>query len=343
MGTAHRSTAGGESGRLTDPRDLDLLKIAGAQIAPVWLNRTATLAKVVSWIHQAADHGAQLVAFSEALVPGYPFWIELTDGARFDAPVQKALHAHYLDQAVQIEAGHLQSVCDAARDRHIAVIVGIIERPLDRGGHSVYASLVYIDANGAIRNVHRKLMPTYEERLSWAPGDGHGLRTQTLEAFTVGALNCWENWMPLARSALYAQGEDLHIALWPGSVRNTEHITRFIARESRSYVLSVSGLLRRHDIGDNVPFAADIMANAPDVLGEGGTCIANPDGSWLIEPVAHAEQLVLATCDHRRVREERQNFDAVGHYARPDVLQLSVNRERQRSARFSDDGLRDTP
>jgi len=214
----------------------DSIRIAGAQIAPVWLDRTATLAKVVAAVHRAADDGAQLVAFGEALVPGYPFWIELTDGARFDAPVQKRLHAHYLEQAVQIEAGHLQSVCDAARDRSICVILGIIERPSDRGGHSIYASLVYIDAQGVVRSVHRKLMPTYEERLSWAPGDGHGLRTHALGAFTVGALNCWENWMPLARASLYAQGEDLHVAIWPGSVRNTEHITRFIARESRSYV-----------------------------------------------------------------------------------------------------------
>jgi len=129
----------------------DSVRIAGAQIAPVWLDRTATLAKVVAAVHRAADGGAQLVAFGEALVPGYPFWIELTDGARFDAPVQKQLHAHYLDQAVQIEAGHLQSVCDAARDRAICVIVGIIERPSDRGGHSIYASLVYIDAEGGVQ------------------------------------------------------------------------------------------------------------------------------------------------------------------------------------------------
>ncbi|WP_373065143.1 carbon-nitrogen hydrolase family protein [Gemmatimonas sp.] len=314
----------------------DSIRIAGAQIAPVWLDRTATLAKVVATVHRAADGGAQLVAFGEALVPGYPFWIELTDGARFDAPVQKQLHAHYLDQAVQIEAGHLQSVCDAARDRAICVILGIIERPSARGGHSIYASLVYIDALGIVQSVHRKLMPTYEERLSWAPGDGHGLRTHALGAFTVGALNCWENWMPLARASLYAQGEDLHVAIWPGSVRNTEHITRFIARESRSYVMSVSGVLRRADIPESVPHAQLIIEHAPEILGEGGSCIANPDGSWLVEPLAHEEQIIFADCAHQRVREERQNFDVMGHYARPDVLQLNVNRTRQQSVHFTE-------
>lgn len=314
----------------------DSLRIAGAQIAPVWLDRSATLAKVSAFVHRAADEGAQLVAFSEALIPGYPFWIEWTDGARFDSALQKSLHAHYLDQAVQIEAGHLDPLCEAARQRNVAVVVGCIERPADRGGHSVYASLVYIDNGGRIKTVHRKLMPTYEERLSWAPGDGHGLRVNALGPFTVGALNCWENWMPLARAALYAQGEDLHVALWPGSVRNTEHITRFMARENRSYVLSVSGLLRRADIPSTTPHAAQLMECLPDVLGEGGTCIAAPDGAWLCEPLAHEETLVMATVEQRRVREERHNFDPAGHYARPDVLQLTVNRERQSTVRFND-------
>lgn len=142
--------------------------------------------------------------------------------------------------------------------------------------------------------------------------------------------------MPLARAALYAQGENLHVAIWPGSVRNTEHITRFIARESRSWVMSVSGVLRRADIGDHVPHADLLRERLPELLGEGGTCIAAPDGSWHTEPVAAEERLVLATISHRRVREERQNFDPSGHYARPDVLQLTVNRERQTAVRFQD-------
>ena len=214
--------------------------------------------------------------------------------------------------------------------------LGCVERPPDRGGHSLYASLVYIDPEGVIGSVHRKLMPTYEERLAWSPGDGHGLRVHALGAFSVGGLNCWENWMPLPRAALYGQGENLHVAIWPGGIHNTQDITRFIAREARSYVLSASGLLRRQDVPPGTPEAEAILATCPDVLYNGGSCLAGPDGQWVIEPVVGQEALCMAEVHHRRVREERQNFDPAGHYSRPDVTQLTVNRSRQSTVRLED-------
>lgn len=314
----------------------DHLIVGLAQIAPVWLDRERTLAKILESIHAAAEDQCRLVAFGEGILPGYPFWIERTDGARFNSPLQKEIHAHYLANAVQIEAGHLDQVCRLAKQRELAVMLGCIERPADRGGHSVYASLVYIDARGVIQSVHRKLMPTYEERLTWAPGDGHGLRTHRLGAFTVGGLNCWENWLPLARAALYGQGEDLHVAVWPGSVGNTKDITRFMALEGRSYVLSVSGLMRVSDIPAGTPHHSIIAAGSSETLASGGSCIAGPDGEWLVAPVANEERLIVATLDHKRVREERQNFDPAGHYARPDVLQLRINRTRQSTVSLVD-------
>jgi nitrilase len=311
------------------------VKVALAQIAPVLLDREATLVKVESRIREASVEGAALVAFGEALVPGYPAWLSRSDAARFDAADQKTMHARYLDQAVCLEEGHLDGVRAAAAESRIAVALGVVERPADRGGHSLYCSLVWIGEDGEVRSVHRKLVPTYEERLAWSTGDGAGLVVHRCGEFTVGALNCWENWMPLSRAALHAQGEDLHVAIWPGSARNTLDITRFLAMEGRSYVVSVSGLLRESDLPDDLP-NGERMARPDEILHDGGSAVAGPDGGWLLEPVVGEETLLVVDLDHRRVLEERQNFDPSGHYARPDVLRLEVDRRRQSVARWID-------
>lgn len=321
------------------------IRIAAAQIAPVWLDRAGTLERVVGAIDQAAEKGARLVAFGECLVPGYPFWVERTGGATFESPVQTELWAHYVDQAVDLDAGHLDSVMEAAKRGSIAVVLGILERPAERG-ESVYATAVSIGPDGALQAVHRKLMPTYEERLVWAIGDGHGLRTWSLDGFTVGALNCWENWMPLARASLQAQGEDLHVAIWPGNPRNTADITRHIAREGRSFVLSVSGLMRADDLGGEVlarlPQAEALKQASSDLpWARGGSCIAGPDGEWVLEPVLDESGVFIAEVDPSAVRRARQTFDPVGHYSRPDVFELKVDRRRQRLGRFKDDESED--
>ena len=300
-----------------------------AQIAPVWIDRERTIEKINQWIQKAADQKCQLVAFGETVLPGYPFWLSETDGARFNCDRQKTLHAHYLDQAVDISAGHLDAVCKTAAACQTEVLLGCYERAADRGGHTGYCSLVRIDAQGKVQHAHRKLMPTYEERLAWGTGDGNGLRVFPLGPFTVGGLNCWENWMPLPRAALYAQGENLHVAVWPGAKRNTIDITRFVAVESRSFVLSVCGLLRHQDIPDDFPFRELMLQDTPETISDGGSCIAAPDGSWIVEPIVDTEELIVATLDYTQVLRERQNFDPSGHYSRPDVLQLHLNRERQ--------------
>jgi nitrilase len=312
------------------------LTVGVAQISPVWLNRKRTLDKMIEHVSAAAKESCGLVVLGEALLPGYPFWIELTEGARFNSPLQKEIHAHYLKNAIQIEAGHLDRLCETAVHHRIAVFLGCIERPPDRGGHSIYAAFVYIDDGGIIRTTHRKLMPTYEERLTWAPGDGHGLRVHPLGPFTVGGLNCWENWMPLARAALYGQGEDLHIAIWPGGIHNTCDITRFIAMEARSYVISASGFMRKTDFPPETPYLEAILRDCPDILANGGSCIAGPDGAWVNEPVVDEEKLIVATIDYQSVLKERQNFDPAGHYSRPDVTQLTVNRQRQNTLNIVD-------
>lgn len=312
------------------------LVIGMAQIAPVWLNKAKTIEKTLNALEEAHNKGCELVVFGEGFLPGYPFWLTLTHGAEFNSTVQKEIHAHYVRNSVEIEKGDLDEICTAAKKYGMAIYLGIIERAQNRGGHSLYCSLVYIDQEGIIQSVHRKLQPTYEERLTWSPGDGNGLRVHPLKDFTVGGLNCWENWMPLPRASLYGQGENLHIAVWPGSESNTWDITRFIAKEGRSFVVSVSSLMNISDFPEDTPHLDKILKNAPDVLANGGSCISGPDGEWIVPPTQLEEGIIVGKVDLNRVLEERHNFDPAGHYSRPDVTQLSVNRERQSTVKFDD-------
>ena len=314
----------------------DCLRIAVPQLAPQWLSKARGLEQVIKVIRQAAKEGAKLIAFSEGFVPGYPFWLSETGGAKFDDKVQKEIFAHYAAQSVTPEDGDLDDVCAALKGAGMACYLGVIERAKNRGGHSLYCSYIFIDAGGIIRSVHRKLQPTYEERLVWSPGDGHGLVTHKVGAFTAGGLNCWENWMPLTRAALYAQGENLHIACWPGSVRNTADLTPVLAKEGRSYCLSIGAVMRREDVPDDIPHADIIRASMPEIAADGGSCLAAPDGSWVLEPAANVTGLRYADIDINFVMRERQNFDPSGHYSRPDVTRLEVDRRRQQIADFKD-------
>lgn len=178
--------------------------VALAQIAPIWLNQEATIVKIVESIKSAAKSGADLVCFGEALLPGYPFWVENTGGANFNDDFQKSLFAYYSSQAINIANSNLDAINKTCTANKIACYLGSIEKAHDRSGHSLYCTLVYIDKSGVIQSTHRKLVPTYEERLVWSNGDGNGLRAHQFEPFTVGGLNCWKNWLPLARTSLYA-------------------------------------------------------------------------------------------------------------------------------------------
>lgn len=313
------------------------LAVAICQMAPVFLDRRATLARVLAEVRAAASEGAGLIALGEALVPGYPVWLSRTDGASFESEEQKRLFALYADQAVCLERGDLEELQGVVRELGVHLWIGVIERPRQRSGHSLYCSLVSIDSEGAIRNVHRKLMPTFEERLVWSTGDGAGLRTRSVGAFTVGGLNCWENWMPTARAALQGDGEDLHIATWPGGGHNTEPTTRFLAKEGRSFVLAASGVLRAADVPGDVPLRSTFVPDEDEWLLNGGSAIAAPDGSWCVEPCLRQVTRLHYELDPRRVREERQNFDPAGHYSRPDVLELRVDRRRQSTVRWIDE------
>jgi nitrilase len=319
------------------------LRVAAVQDAPAFLDPVASTAKAIRWIEEAADRSVELLAFGETWLPGYPFWLSSTGGARFDDPLQKAMYARYLRAALRADGPELAAIADAAARCGVHVVLGFVERGTSTATGSTFASLATISPNAGVVIVHRKLVPTYEERLVWAHGDGHGLRTHELVTRTgatvrIGALNCWENWMPLARHTMWSQGVDVLVASWPGAVRLTEDITRFAAREGRVFVLSAGGVLQRADLPDDLPIAEALPPDPEHVFYDGGSAIAGPDGRFVVAPVANERGLVVAELTLGAIARERQNFDVTGHYTRPDVFHVTVHRSRRPLVSFDDEG-----
>jgi nitrilase len=313
------------------------MRIAAAQLRPAWLDSAGTTKRTLNALEQAAAQDVDLVAFPETWLAGYPFWLDRTDGARFDDARQKAAYGYYLDAAVEADGPEVASVVEAVRDLGVFTYLGLAERGSASARGTVFATLLAVDPARGVVSHHRKLVPTFEERLVWGPGDGFGLRVHEVGGLRVGGLNCWENWMPQARHALYAGGEDLHVSVWPGSARLTQDITRFIAKEGRVWSLAAGGLLQLDDVPADFPFREMLEGQGETVFETGGSAVAAPDGTWLVPPVEHTEGLVVADIDVGAVRRERQNFDPTGHYGRPDVFSVSVDRRRRRATAFVDE------
>jgi nitrilase len=322
--------------RLLDVVPTDGVTVAAAQLGGPWLDVEARMARVVEATELAAINGCQLVAFPETYVSGYPFWLSRTHGARFNDLMQKACYAQYLDNAIEIGGPEHRRLEELSRDCGVTLVVGVTERGHRQASGSAYATLLTIDPTAGLVGHHRKLVPTYDERLVWANGDGAGLRSHRVGVARIGALNCWENWMPQARQVLYADGEDLHIGAWPGSDTLTTDITRFLAQEGRVFSLAVSGVITAADIPDDFPLAEELRANTAYAPFNGGSAVAGPDGAWVIPPVCDLEGLIVVDLDLAEVRGERLNFDPTGHYSRPDVFHSTVNRSRLNAISFID-------
>jgi len=292
-----------------------MIKIAGIQIAPVFLDAQKTWEKLEKYIREAKSNGTELVVWGETLIPCYPTWIWL------EIPYnnQKTIYGKYWEQCLKLEESTIiTDMKNLAKELEIMMMGGIAEKY----GGSIYCTLLTISKEGVILGRHRKVKPTYRERLVWADGDGLGLKTYTLNDVKIGGLNCWENWLPLARAKLHSQEEILHVAVWPGSLVNTQDISRFIALEGRSWVISVSGLLRSSDIShlDEKLFPIKEMENFSRFLHTGGSMVVDPKGKVIAGPLVDEEGILYANIDPIIAIEERHNLDISGHYSRFDIF-----------------------
>lgn len=316
------------------------MKVAAVQARPIWLNRTETTQKVLKFLAEASQQNVNLIAFPETFLPGYPFWVCRTDAAQFNDHLQKKAYAYYLDAAIEINSTELKQIVEAASDFGIFVYLGIAERGIHTARGTIYCTLVAIDPKKGIVSAHRKLMPTWDERLVWGMGDGNGLRVHQVNGVRVGGLNCWENWMPLARYALYAGGEDLHISVWPGNASISTDAVRMIALEGRVWSVAVHGLLSIEDIPSDFPVIEILRERGVETIFNGGSSIVDPTGEYLVSPVLNEETLLIAEIDLELVRQERSNFDPTGHYSRPDVFNFIVNQQRLSAAIFKQQEVR---
>ena len=295
-------------------------RVAAVQATPVFLDRAATLEVVATEVAAAASDGADLVVFPESFVPGYPDWVwrrpPMSDGAWY---------ARFCANAVDIDGTDLDPVRAVARDAGVWVALGVTERSRSS---TLYNSVVYVDADGRIAAKHRKLVPTGAERLVWGNGQDDLLTIVDIGGVRVGALICWENYMPLARAAMYRQ--DIDVLLAPTWDNSDEWVPtlRHIAKEGQIFVVGVTACLRGSDVPRDLPDADELYGGDDDWMSRGNTTIVAPGGEILAGPLVGEVGTVCATLDLDRIAAGRRMFDPVGHYARPDVLSFSVNRAR---------------
>lgn len=310
-----------------------MLYVAIVQQTPVFLDRDSALQKAVSAINEAAMNGAKLIVFPEAFVPGYPSWVwRLRPGT--DRSVLAELHAMVLSQSISMQRDDLLLLREAAKAHQVTVVCGVNERDTELSRTTLYNALVTIGPDGEVLNKHRKLMPTSAERMIWGLGDSSGLKVVDSPCGRIGGLICWENYMPLSRYALYAQGIDIYIAPtydsgdeWIGSLRH-------IAREGGCWVIGAGNVFQASDIPDALPSKQIMYPNPEEWVNPGDSIIIAPDGSIVAGPMHKVQGILYAKIDLQRVETARRSHDVVGHSARTDIFQLNVNTAKLKHVNF---------
>jgi nitrilase len=292
------------------------------QAEPVVLDRGATIEKLERLTAEASGNGATLIVFPEAFIPVYPSstWAKALAG--WATPGAKAAFAAIAREALAVPGPETDRLGEIARVHGVVLATGVTEIEPERPG-TLYNTLLVHDADGQLVLTHRKLVPTNHERLVWGQGNGGGLHAVATAAGRVGGLICWENYMPLARFALYDSGIEIYLAPTADDGDTWQPTLVHIARESRAFVVSPCHFQRASAYPDDFPLRDEL--DGTDVLGRGGSAILGPDGAYLAGPLYDEEGILYAELDPGRVLEERQRFDPVGHYHRPDVLSLEIH------------------
>ena len=303
----------------------ETFRIAAVQAAPVFLDLDATIEKACGLIETAAKGGASLVAFPEAFVPGYPVWVWFIPSGKTH-PL-RALYARLHANSVAIPGPEVNRLCEAAADSGVTVAIGVNERNSEGSDSTLYNTLLYLGAEGRVLGKHRKLIPTAGERLVWGQAAGSDLEVFELPFGRLSGLLCWENYMPLARYALTAWGEQIHVA--PTWDRGEPWIStmRHVAKESRCFVLSACQAFHMDDIPDELEFKAEYLNGVDGWLNPGLSLIVDPDGKVLAGPLEAEEGILYADVHPDQLVGPRWQLDTAGHYARPDIFELRVHRE----------------
>ncbi len=308
-------------------------RVAVVQHPPVLLHRDKTIKRGVELMEEAAAGGARLVSFPETWLPGYPEWVwRLRPGDDFE--LTSKIHARLLENSVDLKAGHLKPIQAAARRLKQTVSIGVHERDSEFSRGTLYNTVVLIGPDGEVLNRHRKLMPTNPERMVWGVGDALGLRVIETPAGRVGSLICWENYMPLARFSLFAQGCEVYVAPTWDAGGTWVSTMRHIAAEGRCWVLGNGTAMRGKDIPADFPERARLFPDLEDWFNPGDSVIVAPDGKLVAGPLHEKHGILFADCDPERASTAKRTLDVAGHYGRPDIFRLEVNREARSPVDF---------
>jgi len=308
-------------------------KIAIVQESPIFLDREKTIEMAVGLVEKAAKSGAELVVFPEAFISGYPAWIwRLRPGG--DWGLNEELHTRLLNSSVDIDNNELSSLCEVARKNKITIVCGLNERDGKQSRATIYNTAVIIGEDGSILNRHRKLMPTNPERMVWGFGDGSGLNVVDTPVGRIGTLLCWENYMPLARYALYSQGIEVYVAPTYDSGDEWIGTMQHIAREGRCWVICSGIALTRDDIPSDFPEKESLYPDSENWINPGDSVVIAPGGEIISGPMREEKGLLFAEIDSGRVATSKRALDVAGHYSRPDVFTLNVNTQPQSPVKF---------